>query len=145
MARRADQALKCPSAQPGMGDVQVLGVVTRDAEEPRLAYLDEPVAATAEMLAMAAPVPVSQVFRLSARCEESKCTHFDGTRCQLAVRIATLLPEVVDSLPACTIRPDCRWFRQEGRAACLRCPQIVTGTYEADERLQQVAGVPRLS
>lgn len=145
MARRADQALKCPSAQPGMGDVQVLGVVTRDAAEPRLAYLDEPVAASAEMLAMAAPVPVSQVFRLSARCEESKCTHFDGTRCQLAVRIATLLPEVVDSLPACTIRPDCRWFRQEGRAACLRCPQIVTGTYEADERLQQVAGVPRLS
>ena len=143
MARRADQALKCPSAQPGMGDVQVLGVVMRDAEEPRLAYLDEPMAATEDMLEMAAPVPVSQVFRLSARCEESKCTHFDGTRCQLAVRIARLLPEVVDTLPACNIRPDCRWFRQEGRAACLRCPQIVTGTYEADERLQEVGGVPR--
>ncbi len=144
MARRAEQALKCPSAQPGMGDVQVLGVVVRDAEEPRLAYLDEAVAATPDMLEMAAPVPVSQVFRLSARCEEKKCTHFDGTRCQLAVRIARLLPEVVDSLPACTIRPECRWFRQEGRAACLRCPQIVTGTYEADERLQEVAGVPPL-
>ena len=144
MARRAEQALKCPSAQPGMGDVQVLGVVVRDAEEPRLAYLDEAVAATPEMLEMAAPVPVSQVFRLSARCEERKCTHFDGTRCQLAVRIARLLPEVVDSLPACNIRPECRWFRQEGRAACLRCPQIVTGTYEADERLQEVAGEPRL-
>jgi hypothetical protein len=144
VARRAEQALKCPSAQPGMGDVQVLGVVVRDAEEPRLAYLDEAVAATPEMLEMAAPVPVSQVFRLSARCEEKKCTHFDGTRCQLAVRIARLLPEVVDSLPACTIRPECRWFRQEGRAACLRCPQIVTGTYEADERLQAVAGVPPL-
>jgi hypothetical protein len=144
VARRAEQALKCPSAQPGMGDVQVLGVVVRDAEEPRLAYLDEAVAATPDMLEMAAPVPVSQVFRLSARCEESKCTHFDGTRCQLAVRIARLLPEVVDSLPACNIRPACRWFRQEGRAACLRCPQIVTGTYEADERLQEVAGGPRL-
>lgn len=144
MARRAEQALKCPSAQPGMGDVQVLGVVVRDAEEPRLAYLDEAVAATPDMLEMAAPVPVSQVFRLSARCEEKKCTHFDGTRCQLAVRIARLLPEVVDSLPACNIRPACRWFRQEGRAACLRCPQIVTGTYEADERLQEVAGVPPL-
>jgi hypothetical protein len=144
VARRAEQALKCPSAQPGMGDVQVLGVVVRDAEEPRLAYLDEAVAATPDMLELAAPVPVSQVFRLSARCEEKKCTHFDGTRCQLAVRIARLLPEVVDSLPACTIRPECRWFRQEGRAACLRCPQIVTGTYEADERLQEVAGVPPL-
>lgn len=144
MAPRAEQPLKCPSAQPGMGDVQVLGVVSRDAEEPRLAYLDESVAPTPEMLELAAPLAVSQVFRLSARCEESKCTHFDGTRCQLAVRIAKLLPEVVDSLPACNIRPDCRWFRQEGRAACVRCPQIVTGTYEADERLQQVAGTPKL-
>ena len=100
---------------------------------------------TPEVLAMAAPVAVSQVFRLSARCEEKKCTHFDGSRCQLAVRIATMLPEAVDSLPACNIRPECRWFRQEGRAACLRCPQIVTGTYDVDERLQQVAGVPPLA
>lgn len=142
MAPRADGPLKCPSAQPGMVDVQVLGVISRDAEQPVLAYLDEPVEPTAEMLALAEPLPVSHVFRLSARCEESKCTHFDGTRCQLAVRIANMLPEVVDSLPACTIRHECRWFRQEGRAACLRCPQIITGTYEADETLQQVAGVP---
>jgi hypothetical protein len=142
VGRRIDPALKCPSAQPGMGDVQVLGVVSRDAAEPRLAYLDEPVAVTPEMLALAAPVAVSQVFRLSARCEEAKCTHFDGTRCQLAVRIAQLLPAVGDSLPSCSIRPECRWFRQEGRAACLRCPQIVTGNCEADERLQQVAGMP---
>jgi hypothetical protein len=143
MARRAEQPLKCPSAQPGMGDVQVLGVISRDAEQPMLAYLDEPVAPTEDMLELAAPLPISHVFRLSARCEESKCTHFDGARCQLAVRIAKMLPEVVDSLPACTIRPECRWFRQEGRAACLRCPQIITGTYEADEVLQQVAGIAK--
>jgi hypothetical protein len=143
MPRRADVPLKCPSAQPGMDGVQVLGVISRDGDQPLLAYLDEPVAPTPEMLALAEPLPVSHVFRLAARCEESKCTHFDGTRCQLAVRIAKMLPEVVDSLPACTIRPECRWFRQEGRSACLRCPQIITGTYEADETLQQVAGVPR--
>jgi hypothetical protein len=125
-----------------MGDVRVLGVVTRDAEDARLAYLDEPLPATPELLATAAPAAVSQVFRLSARCEESKCTHFDGTHCQLAVRIARMLPEVVDHLPACTIRPECRWFRQEGRAACLRCPQVVTGNYDADALIQQVAGVP---
>jgi len=125
VARRADQPLKCPSAQPGMGDVQVLGVVSRDGDKPTLAYLDEPVAATADIIELAAPLAVSHVLRLSARCEESKCTHFDGARCQLAVRIAKLLPEVVDSLPACTIRPECRWFRQGGRAAFLRCRQII--------------------
>jgi hypothetical protein len=145
VARRPEAPLQCPSAQPGMADVRVLGVVTRDGPAPVVAYLDEPVAPTPEMLELAAPLPVSNVFRLAARCEETKCTHFDGTRCQLAVRIAKLLPEVVDSLPACTIRPQCRWFRQEGRAACLRCPQIVTGNYEADDVLQQVAGPPKRS
>jgi hypothetical protein len=143
VAGRADQALKCPSAQPGMGDVQVLGVVSRDGAEPRVAYVDATLPVSEELLAFAAPAPVAQVFRLAARCEESKCTHFDGTNCQLAVRIAKLLPPVVDSLPACSIRPECRWFRQEGRAACLRCPQIVTGNFEADEQLQQVAGMAK--
>ena len=142
MAPRVERALKCPSAQPGMGDVQVLGVVSRDADAPRLAYLDQPMAATPEMLELAAPVAVSEIFRLSARCEEQKCMHFDGSKCQLAVRIATLLPEAVDTLPACNIRSDCRWFRQEGRAACLRCPQIVTGNAEADDLLRRVAGMP---
>src|SRR4051812_6823382 len=142
MAHGADQPLKCPSAQPGMGDVLVLGVVSREGDEARVAYVDERVAPTPEMLELAQPISVSQVFRLSARCEEKKCTHFDGARCHLAVRIAKMLPEVVDTLPACNIRRDCRWFRQEGRAACVRCPQIVTGIYDADAMLQQVAGVP---
>src|ERR1700676_3239900 len=124
---RAEQPLKCPSAQPGMGDVQIIGVISRDAEEPRLAYLDEAMPATPGTLELAAPLDVSQVFRLSARCEEKKCTHFDGSHCQLAVRIAKKLPEVVDQLRADTFRPDGGGFGEEGRAACVRCPQIVTG------------------
>jgi hypothetical protein len=139
---RAEHPLKCPSAQPGMGDVQILGVISRDQEQPRLAYLDEALPATPDILELAAPVDVSHVFRLSARCEEKKCTHFDGNDCQLAVRISRLLPEVVDQLPACNIRRDCRWFRQEGGAACKRCPQIITGVQDANETLQQVAGIP---
>jgi hypothetical protein len=123
-----------------MADVRVLGVISRDGEAPLLDYLNEVVDATPDVLAAAAPAAVSQVFRLAARCEESKCSHFDGTRCQLAVRIAKLLPEADEKLPACVIRPECRWFRQEGRAACLRCPQIMTGNVEADDRLKEVAG-----
>ena len=141
MARRADQPLMCPSVQPGMTDVQVLGVISRETDTPRLVYVDERVNATPDVLAAAAPAEVSQVFRLAGRCEEKKCTHFDGARCQLAVRIARLLPEAVNVLPACSIRPECRWFRQEGRAACMRCPQIMTGNDVADERLREVAGV----
>ena len=132
----------CPSAQPGMGDLQVLGVVSHDSDAPRLSYVDEAVAVTPEILALAAPVAVSEVFRLAARCEEKKCIHFDGSRCQLAVRIVEMLPRVTPAMPPCAIRAECRWFRQEGRAACMRCPQIVTGNFDADQRLRQVAGMP---
>ena len=77
---RAAQPLKCPSAQPGMGDVQILGVISRDADEPRLAYLDEALPASSAMLELAAPLDASQVFRLSARCEEKKMHAFRRSR-----------------------------------------------------------------
>jgi hypothetical protein len=133
-------ALSCPSAQPSMRDAQVLGVVSGTPSEPRIAYLNAHMPATPELLNTAAPVPVTHVLRLAATCEEQKCTHFDGETCQLAARIVRMLNEVVDGLPACVIRKTCRWFAQEGRAACLRCPQVVTGAEQRDELLTQVAG-----
>jgi hypothetical protein len=125
-----------------MAEPQVLGVVSGSAEAPRVAYLNAHVPATPEILAMAGPVEPTRVLRLAARCEETKCTHFDGARCQLAARIVAMLPEVVETLPPCAIRPTCRWYAEEGRPACLRCPQIVTLSLQADERLEQVAGMP---
>jgi hypothetical protein len=68
--------------------------------------------------------------------------HFDGARCQLAARIVEMLPEVTESLPPCTIQPTCRWYRQEGRAACFRCPQVVTLNVQVDDRMKRVAGTP---
>ena len=65
-----------------------------EAEEPRLAYLNAHLPATPEILGRAGPVAPTEVFRLAARCEEKRCTHFDGTRCQLAVRIVERLPAV---------------------------------------------------
>ena len=42
------------------------------------------------------------------------------------MRIVQQLPTVVETLPACQIRSSCRWWLQEGKAACYRCPQMVT-------------------
>ena len=126
MPQPLDPPLRCPSAQPGMPDAQILGIISRDADGPRLAYLNERIPATPELLAQAAPADPREIFRLAARCEQSKCVHFDGARCQLATRIVEMLPEVTGSLPPCTIRRTCRWYQQEGRAACFRCPQVVT-------------------
>lgn len=125
-----------------MPDAQILGVVSRGPDGPRLAYLNAHVAATPEVLAQSAPLAPTEVFRLAARCEQSKCVHFEGERCQLAARIADLLPKVTDHLPPCAIRKTCRWYRQEGRAACERCPQILTLNADPDERLKRVAGAP---
>ncbi|MBI3693874.1 MAG: nitrogen fixation protein [Acidobacteria bacterium] len=126
-------ALLCPSAQPEMSGSMILGVMGGTAEEPRLSYLEEPQPVTGDLLALAAPVQPTQIFRFAAQCEESACCHFDGSRCRLATRIVQILPAVVAALPPCRIRPTCRWYQQEGRDACLRCPQIETQTYTASE------------
>jgi len=136
----AERTLRCPSAQPGMADLEVLGVL-QPGDQPRVAYLDAPMPATPEILKLAEPVAPMEVFRLSARCEEKRCMHFDGKDCQLAARIVAMLPEVTDDLPRCTIRVECRWFRQEGRAACRRCPQVLTLDGDSDELRKMVAGV----
>jgi hypothetical protein len=140
-----EQPLRCPSAQPDMPEAQVLGVVRSDTDAPRIAYLNEYVPATDEILAAAAPALPGQVLRLAARCETSKCTHFDGERCQLAVRIVDMLAPVTEHLPPCMIRKTCRWFAQEGRAACTRCPQVLTANTGDDDIVRQVAGVPTAS
>jgi hypothetical protein len=124
-----------------MANVRILGVVSGEAEARRLAYLNERVAATPELLAEAAPLNPGEIFRLAGRCEESRCVHFDGARCQLAVRIVDALPPVTQKLPPCSIRTNCRWYRQEGARACHRCPQIVTLNADVTATLQQVAGV----
>jgi hypothetical protein len=90
---------------------------------------------------VAAPLKPTEVFRLAATCAEHRCPHFDGADCQLATRIANMLPAAVDSLPPCLIRKECRWYTQEGEAACRRCPEITTVTYDLSEHTRQVSGL----
>lgn len=133
------KSLLCPSAQPEMKDSRILGVVGGSAEAPEIEYLNEHLPVTQELLAGAAPAKPLQVFRIAAKCEEKACCHFDGSRCNLATRIVQILPAVIEGLPACLIRPDCRWYQQEGKAACLRCPQVITETYEPSDDYKRAA------
>ena len=132
----------CPSAQPGMDQCRVLGVVNRDGPAPILEYLNHYVPATPEVLAMAAPLKPTEVFRLAATCAEHKCPHYDGADCRLATRVVQIMPAVVDSLPPCIIRKNCRWYTQEGGAACKRCPEIATVTYDLSAQTREVSGLP---
>jgi hypothetical protein len=134
------EALLCPSAQPGMKNCQVLGVLEEARGKPMLSYLNQHVPVTHEVLAMAGEATPTQVFRFAATCEEAKCLHFDGCACKLASRIVQILPAVVGSLPPCIVRATCRWYSQEGGAACVRCPQIMTLNTDPSEELMLAAG-----
>lgn len=129
----------CPSADASMRNPRILGVVDADSLIPRIAYLTERVELSDVQITKNDQVPLGKVLRLSAVCEESLCGHFDGQKCRLAERLVNLLPVVVDQLPACNIRSDCRWFMQEGRQACLRCPQVVTLSDPSDPTLVHAA------
>ena len=133
--------LLCPSASPSQPDAKVIGIVGGSARDPRVSYLRRPLPVIGSILDLAHGVDPREVFRTAAPCAEAACQHFDGTDCTLASRLVALAPTAVDELPHCPIRRNCRWFQQEGRAACERCPQIVTLAYMAHAALRQ-ASVP---
>ena len=103
----------CPSAQPEMEGVVVFGVVGGTASEPRVGYLTERLPVTPELLALTGEVRPAEVFRFGAPCAGKGCRHFDGS--------------------------DCRWWRQEGKAACMRCPQVVTVNYVPSDEMRLAA------
>lgn len=131
--------LLCPSAHPEMAESRVFGMIGGTEHEPRVEYLDQPAPVTDELMALAGPVKPIEVFRIAAPCVEQKCRHFDGHDCQLASRIVQILPAVTNSLPPCRVRQDCRWFRQEGGAACQRCPQVITQNYAPSDDMVRAA------
>lgn len=132
----------CPSAQPGMDGCRVLGVVQRDRPAPMLQYLKQHLTATPEVLALSSPLKPTEVFRLAATCAEGRCPRFDGSDCKLATRVVRILPAAVDTLPPCIIRKECRWYSQEGGAACKRCPEVTTVSYDLSEQVREVSGLP---
>ncbi|HTW25896.1 MAG TPA: hypothetical protein VME92_02115 [Acetobacteraceae bacterium] len=133
-------AIACPSAQPDWDGAQVFGVQTvAPGQGRRVGYLTAPVPVTPELLAATGNAQPAEVLRIAAPCMGTGCQHFDGSSCRLATRVATMMEPVVAGLPRCAIRPVCRWFRQEGKAACLRCPQIVTTMRDPTEHERLVA------
>ena len=131
--------LRCPSAPWETSNAVVLGVVLGTVPEPRVTLLADPIPVDTGVIALAGEAPPTKVFRFAAACATHECRHFHSEKCQLAERIVANLPEVVSSLPPCRIRPTCRWWQQEGRAACVRCPQIVTYQDNPDERMRAAA------
>lgn len=139
---KLDDALLCLSARPETPEAMIFGVVERvddGAQSRRVAYLNDPQPVSPPLLELAGSLAPGEIFRFAAPCARSGCAHFDGVNCRLASRIVNHLAEAVFSTPACRVRPRCRWFHQEGRAACLRCPGIASELIDPPEVLRSVA------
>jgi hypothetical protein len=130
--------LNCPAAPPQWEGSVAFAVVAGTAERPEAVYLDEPEPATPELLAAALPARPREVFRFAATCVEGACPHWTDEgqgRCTLVSTVLRVFDPAAVELPRCNIRKSCRWWHQEGKAACLRCVQIPTdsGELPADE------------
>jgi hypothetical protein len=133
------EPILCPSARPETPGAVIFGVVGGTVGEPVVTYLSRPLPATPEVVGLAAPVEPDEVFRFAAPCAEDGCQHFRESACDLTARISNQLEAAVEILPHCSIRRSCRWWQQEGRSACRRCPMIVTRDYAASADLRRAA------
>lgn len=131
----------CPSAPADWPGARVIGVAGGSADAPEVAYLDRPLPLDDALAASTSPAAPDEVFRIAAPCACSGCGHFSAgeSKCQLARKIVRLAPIVVEKLPPCSIRSDCRWWKQEGRAACQRCPQVVAVNARASEEVRSAS------
>lgn len=130
------EKIMCPSSKAQTG-AQLLGVRQDDGT---VAILPQPLRIDESFLELAsAAAPAEQRFRFTNKCVESGCAQWTGTRCGVADKVLSVIDVLLisDELPECGIRPQCRWFRQNGRDACKACPFVVTHTTEADWDLQQ--------
>lgn len=145
METEINKTILCPSAQADSPNIAVFGVISGTVEAPRVAYLKQPQPVTEELLSQSAPVTPTEIFRLTTPCAAKECVHFDGMNCRFAKQVVEKLPVVVEELPPCSIRRDCRWWQQEGKAACMRCPQIITDNYNPSALIRQIGVSQSLS
>jgi hypothetical protein len=134
-----ESTLLCPSARSDWDGSQVFGVVHGTVEAPKVTYLKKAQPLVENISKLNNRVSPEEVFRIAAPCEEKGCQHFDGQDCRLAMRVVEQLSMVAEGLPPCAIRRNCRWWQQEGRAACLRCPQVITDHHSPSELMINVA------
>lgn len=128
-------ARMCPST-PVSNATVFLGMISTGG---RVAYVSPAVPVTAEDIATLPTAPgrtPESTYRFAGPCVEGGCGHWSGSHCRLGEEMATHhveVPEDARSLPKCAIRPQCRWYAEQGADACTVC-QFVTTDLRAPAR-----------
>ena len=127
----AKKPLRCPSSYPGGIDAKVFAVVVGSVDEPEVKYLKKSIDATDQLLQSVSPAEPTEVFRFSSNCIDKRCGHYDSneSKCTLVQRTIQFINPKIDNLNPCAIRKSCVWRNQEGKEACVRCPQVVRDGY----------------
>jgi hypothetical protein len=123
----------CPSSTSTPGAI-LLGVVLEDGS---VGFLEDRLVIDQDFVDRAKQGRrPEQRFRFSSPCAQGACHQWTGSRCgvidhvlELASDSQMMLP-MMDALPACSIRSDCRWFSQSGAEACRVCLLVITDTRE---------------
>jgi hypothetical protein len=127
---QSDSSTLCPSA-PATEGASLIGVVAADG---RVVNVATPLPIGGAFIEAArAHGPPEARFRFSSPCHKGRCRHWTGHECKL---IGDVYNSAVEAgveltrpgLPRCSIRAQCRWWRQRGRDACAVCPLVVTDT-----------------
>lgn len=118
-------SLLCPSsiAKPGAA---LFGVQTAAGQ---IEYLEQPIVVDQTFVDKArqgrAP---EERFRFASNCAKSGCGHWDSGQsgCSLVGKVVDAMNrKAAETLIACAIRTNCRWYQQEGALACASCDEVV--------------------
>lgn len=121
----AEPAATCPSA-PAVGSSRLLGIV---GPSGRVVYTPGGPRLTETLRdGLDADGRLEARYRFSGACVESGCAFWQGGECAAVIAAHREYDAVADGgpLPECGIRDSCRWWAQEGPAACGVCPFVVT-------------------
>ena len=125
----------CPSGKCAPG-AKLMGIVQEDG---RIGYLGQPLEVDDQFVERAheGRMPERR-FRFVNPCAEGGCHQWTGTRCGVIDKVMTELEgHEAEALPRCGIRPHCRWFAQNGAAACSVCALVITDTRETSQAAAQ--------
>ncbi|WP_233512414.1 hypothetical protein [Micromonospora deserti] len=117
----------CPST-PAANATVFLGMITPAG---RVAYVTPQLPAEVALAASAASdAPVESRYRLAGPCVTASCGFWTGEHCGLGERLVASYQETAGptapELPRCAIRRSCRWYAEQGAAACAACSHVVT-------------------
>lgn len=117
-----DTPRTCPSARAAPG-ATLLGILGGDG---RMVPLRTSMRVDQDFLNAAGPRPEARM-RFASGCVKGHCAQWTGRNCGVIERVLGHLgvPEAAP-LPPCLIRGTCRWFAEQGAAACGVCDRVVT-------------------